>query len=47
MEIPPERLKKLDPDMNFIFNINTPADLEKAREISGKRPPVNVGHIQG
>jgi molybdopterin-guanine dinucleotide biosynthesis protein A len=30
-EIPVEVLKKWDPDMKFVFNVNTPADLEKAR----------------
>ncbi len=29
-------LKKLDPDMGFIFNVNTPADLEKARQMAVK-----------
>lgn len=32
-EIPVEQLKALDPDMRFIFNINTPEDLEKAKII--------------
>jgi molybdopterin-guanine dinucleotide biosynthesis protein A len=30
-EIPVDQLKALDPDMNFIFNINTPKDVETAR----------------
>jgi molybdenum cofactor guanylyltransferase len=30
-EIPVEQLKALDPQMQFIFNVNTPEDLEKAR----------------
>lgn len=33
-EIPPETLKALDPDMQFIFNINTPDDLKKARKMA-------------
>ncbi len=34
-EIPVEQLKKLDPQMQFIFNVNTPADLDKAKVIAG------------
>jgi molybdopterin-guanine dinucleotide biosynthesis protein A len=30
-EIPVEQLKKIDPQMQFIFNVNTPEDLKKAR----------------
>ncbi len=30
-EIPVAQLKKIDPKMQFIFNVNTPEDLEKAR----------------
>ncbi len=33
-EIPVEQLKALDPEMQFIFNINTPEDLAKARLIA-------------
>jgi molybdopterin-guanine dinucleotide biosynthesis protein A len=33
-EVPMSVLKKLDPDMGFIFNVNTPADLEKARQMA-------------
>ncbi|MBU8849960.1 MAG: molybdenum cofactor guanylyltransferase [Desulfobacterales bacterium] len=32
-EIPVEQLKLLDPQMRFIFNVNTPKDLEKAKII--------------
>ena len=35
-EIPVEQLKVLDPEMEFIFNINTPEDLEKAKIIVNK-----------
>ncbi|MDZ7666052.1 MAG: molybdenum cofactor guanylyltransferase [Desulfotignum sp.] len=35
-EVPVSVLKKLDPDMGFIFNVNTPADLEKARQMALK-----------
>jgi molybdenum cofactor guanylyltransferase len=35
-EIPVEQLKALDPEMQFIFNINTPEDLAKARLIAGE-----------
>ena len=31
VEIPPETLKKLDPAMEFMFNVNTPEDLDTAR----------------
>ncbi len=39
-EIPVNHLKQLDPDMNFIFNVNTQNDLETANRIAGqiKRP---------
>lgn len=30
-QIPPGTLESLDPDLRFKFNVNTPADLEKAR----------------
>jgi molybdopterin-guanine dinucleotide biosynthesis protein A len=33
-EVPMSVLKKLDPGMGFIFNVNTPADLEKARQMA-------------
>jgi molybdopterin-guanine dinucleotide biosynthesis protein A len=35
-EIPIRELKPLDPDLQFIFNVNTPEDLEKARIIAEK-----------
>ena len=35
-EIPVEQLKMLDPEMRFIFNVNTPGDLEKAKTIVNK-----------
>lgn len=35
-EIPAEQLKALDPEMQFIFNVNTPEDLAKARLIAGE-----------
>ena len=36
-EIPVEQLKKIDPEMQFIFNINTLQDLNKARKIADKK----------
>jgi molybdopterin-guanine dinucleotide biosynthesis protein A len=36
-EIPPEDLKKLDPSMRFMFNVNTPEDLETARSLALNR----------
>lgn len=36
-EIPIAVLKKLDPDLNFIFNVNTPKDLAQARRMAGSR----------
>ncbi len=33
LEIPVDKLKLLDPEMQFIFNVNTPKDLEKAKKI--------------
>jgi len=36
-EIPIHELKPLDPDLQFIFNVNTPEDLEKARIMAGKK----------
>lgn len=36
-EIPPATLKALDPDMQFIFNINTPDDLKKARKMASSQ----------
>ena len=36
-EIPVEQLKLLDPKMRFIFNVNTPKDLEKAKIIANKK----------
>ncbi len=35
-EIPVEKLRALDPDMRFFFNVNTAEDLEKARFIAGR-----------
>ncbi len=35
-EIPPEILEKLDPKMQFKFNVNTPEDLAAARSMAGK-----------
>lgn len=35
-EIPPEKLKELDPDMSFIFNVNTKKDFEAAQIMSRK-----------
>ena len=37
-EIPITELKPLDPELQFIFNVNTPEDLEKARIMAGKNP---------
>ncbi len=37
-EIPITELKPLDPDLQFIFNVNTPVDLERARIMAGKNP---------
>jgi len=31
MEIPVDKLKRLDPEMQFIFNVNTPQDFERAK----------------
>ena len=36
-EIPVEQLKALDPQMQFIFNVNTPDDLKKARLMADKQ----------
>jgi molybdopterin-guanine dinucleotide biosynthesis protein A len=36
-EIPVEALKALDPEMRFVFNINTPQDLEFAEKIADKK----------
>ena len=36
-EIPIRELKPLDPDLQFIFNVNTPEDLEKAIAMAGKK----------
>jgi molybdenum cofactor guanylyltransferase len=33
-EIPVDELKHLDPELRFIFNVNTPEDLEKANKIN-------------
>jgi len=37
MEIAPETLERLDPDMRFKFNVNTPEDLVTARTMAGKK----------
>lgn len=34
-ELPAEKLKQIDPDLRFAFNINTQHDYEKAKEIAG------------
>ena len=36
-EIPIHELRPLDPELQFIFNVNTPEDLEKARTMAGKK----------
>lgn len=36
-EIPVDKLKMLDPQMQFIFNVNTPKDLEKAKTIANQQ----------
>lgn len=36
-EIPIHELRPLDPDLQFIFNVNTPEDLEKARAMASKK----------
>jgi len=36
-EIPISELRSLDPELQFIFNVNTPEDLEQARMMAGKR----------
>jgi molybdopterin-guanine dinucleotide biosynthesis protein A len=36
-EIPVEQLKKIDPQMQFIFNVNTPEDLKKAQLMADNR----------
>lgn len=33
LEVPVKELVKIDPDLDFIFNVNTPEDLETARKI--------------
>src|SRR3989339_348634 len=37
-EIPITELRPLDPELQFIFNVNTPEDLERARMMAGKHP---------
>lgn len=37
-EIPIQELKPLDPELQFIFNVNTPEDLEKAIIMAQKKP---------
>ncbi|MBU0465606.1 MAG: molybdenum cofactor guanylyltransferase [Proteobacteria bacterium] len=36
-EIPVDKLKMLDPQMQFIFNVNTPKDLEKAKTMANQQ----------
>ena len=36
-EIPVDKLKMLDPQMQFIFNVNTPEDLEKAKRLANQQ----------
>ncbi len=36
-EIPVDKLKLLDPEMQFIFNVNTPEDFEKAQTIANQQ----------
>jgi len=36
-EIPVDKLKMLDPQMQFIFNVNTPEDFEKAKAIANQQ----------
>ncbi len=36
-EVPVSVLKKLDPDMGFKFNVNTPEDLEKAKQLATEK----------
>jgi len=36
-EIPVAELKRLDPEMRFVFNVNTPNDLEKAKRIANQQ----------
>ena len=36
-EIPVDKLKMLDPQRQFIFNVNTPKDLEKAKTIANQQ----------
>ncbi|NDY71558.1 molybdenum cofactor guanylyltransferase [Desulfobacter hydrogenophilus] len=43
-QIPPQTLEALDPDLRFKFNVNTPADLETAREMAQVPDP---GHGWG
>ncbi|MCP3871859.1 MAG: molybdenum cofactor guanylyltransferase [Desulfobacteraceae bacterium] len=35
-KVPIEQLKAIDPDMSFIFNVNTPKDLELAKTMANK-----------
>lgn len=35
-EIPIQKLAALDPELRFILNINTPADLERAKDMAGR-----------
>jgi molybdopterin-guanine dinucleotide biosynthesis protein A len=38
-KVPVDQLKALDPDMRFIFNVNTPEDLETAKRLVDKTEP--------
>jgi len=40
-QISAERIRALDPDMQFVFNVNTPADLELAQAIAAGKPGEN------
>ncbi|MCG8568380.1 MAG: molybdenum cofactor guanylyltransferase [Desulfobacterales bacterium] len=39
VDIPPETLRQLDPAMQFMFNVNTPEDLEKAEKMADPGKP--------
>lgn len=43
-EIKVDQLKALDPEMQFIFNVNTPQDLEKAKKMANKKKEINHGY---
>lgn len=46
-EIPPQKLKELDPEMSFIFNINTQADFETAQTMAMNLSNKNDKHTEG